>query len=143
MYGIIVVGHGRFAQGLISSINLILGEQPCLEGIEFNEKDSSWILEEKIIETMNNMKETSGIIFLTDLIGGTPFKICAILSENIKKSKVIAGTNLPLLIEILMNRELELINKIIEKGLYTGKEGIASFNNAISNKKNIKREDGI
>lgn len=127
MYGIIVTGHGRFAEGLLEAAELILGKQTNIEAINFLKEESSVDLRDKIENAVNSMKGLEGIIFLTDLAGGTPFNTSVILSEEINSCKVLGGTNLPLLIEILMNRELGEITELIEAGLSVGKDAIVAF----------------
>lgn len=127
MYGIIITGHGRFAEGLLEAAELILGKQTNIEAINFLKEESSVDLRDKIENAVNSMKGLEGIIFLTDLAGGTPFNTSVILSEEINSCKVLGGTNLPLLIEILMNRELGEITELIEAGLSVGKDAIVAF----------------
>lgn len=143
MYGIIVVGHGKFAEGLLSSVELILGKQSHVEGIMFAESDSSEELGDKIKGKVESMKDMDGIIFLTDLAGGTPFKTCVLLSQNIDNRKVLAGTNLPLLIEILMNRELGNVDDIVNIGLSTGKDSVMLYENKGRTHGDISRKNGI
>ena len=137
MYAIVVVGHGGFAKGLLSSVKVILGEQ------RFAESDSSEMLRDKIMDKIEGMKGADGVIFLTDLAGGTPFKTCVLMSQDIKNSRVLAGTNLPLLIEILMNRELEDVDAIVNNGISTGRDSIILYKTKPRNKTNIKKENGI
>ena len=143
MYAIDVVGHGEFAKGLLSSVKVILGEQRFAEGVEFAESDSSEMLRDKIMDKIEGMKGADGVIFLTDLAGGTPFKTCVLMSQDIKNSRVLAGTNLPLLIEILMNRELEDVDAIVNNGISTGRDSIILYKTKPRNKTNIKKGNGI
>lgn len=143
MYGVIVVGHGKFAEGLLSSVDLILGKQKYVEGVEFAESDSSEVLKDKIMNKVESVGDVDGIIFLTDLAGGTPFKTSVLLSQNIDNSKVLAGTNLPLLIEILMNRELENIDDIVNIGLSIGKDSVMIYESKRSKQGDSSRKNGI
>ena len=144
MYGIIVVGHGKFAEGLLSSADLILGKQKYVTGIIFRENNSPEELRDKIIAELELMEDVEGVIFLTDLAGGTPFKTCVLLSQNIDNSKVLAGTNLPLLIQILMSRELDNIDDIVNIGISTGKDSIIVYENKKRSKQgDISRKNGI
>lgn len=143
MYGIILTGHGKFAEGLISSVELILGKQKYVESVEFAESHSPEILMNTIKEKLELMKETDGIIFLTDLQGGTPFNVCVMISQKLDNSKVLAGTNLPLLIEVLMNRKLEKIQDILDIGISTGKNSIIIYENKDNKGIDNSRKSGI
>src|SRR5699024_5619011 len=127
MIGILVVGHGEFAKGLISSVDIIVGQQNYLEGAEFKLGDSTEDLEGNIQRKIKNMKECDGILFLTDVVGGTPFKTCVLLSQEIKNSKVLSAINLPRLLEATMKRDTENIDELKEDLIEIGRQGIKSF----------------
>ncbi len=127
MIGILVVGHGEFAKGLISSVDIIVGQQNYLEGAEFKLGDSTEDLEGNIQRKIKNMKECDGILFLTDVVGGTPFRTCVLLSQEIKNSKVLSGITLPLLLEAIMKRDTENIDELKENLIEIGRQGIKSF----------------
>lgn len=127
MIGILVVGHGEFAKGLVSSADIIVGEQKYLEYVEFKLEDSTDNLENNIKEKIKALKNCDGILFLTDIIGGTPFKTCVLMSQEIENSKVLAGTNLPLLLETIMKRDISNIDKLSNDLIEIGRQGIKSF----------------
>ena len=87
MIGIILSGHGEFASGLYSSIQLIAGEQENFQAIDFSEGMSSEELQEKFNEAAENVDQGQGVVIFTDIPGGTPFNQAVILStkkENLK-----------------------------------------------------------
>lgn len=127
LIGIIIVGHGEFAKGLISSVDVIAGEQKYLQGVEFRLDYSTEDLENNIKKKIETMKECSGLLFLTDIVGGTPFKTCVLLSQDIKNSKVLSGVNLPILLEAIMQKNTKDIEALKENIIKIGKEGIVSF----------------
>ena len=77
MIGIIVTGHGNFATGISSSVQLIAGLPENYEMVDFNEGDSVDDLESKLEEAISNLKTCSGILIFSDLVGGSPFKSSA------------------------------------------------------------------
>jgi len=127
LLGIIVVGHGKFGKGLIDSVNLISGENEYIDYVEFKLEDSPDILEENIKLSVKKMHEYDGILFLTDISGGTPFKTCVLMSQEIENSEVIAGTNLPMLLDVVMKQDTDDINMLKKDIMETGKQGITSF----------------
>ena len=56
-------------------------------------------LEEKIKQALDELKDCEGILILCDLIGGSPFKSSVILGTSKENVEIIAGTNLPMLVE--------------------------------------------
>ncbi len=127
LVGIIVVGHGKFGKGLISSVDIIVGQQDYLESVEFKLEDSTEVLERNIKKKVVNMEDCNGILFLTDVAGGTPFKTCVLLSQEIENSKVISGTNLPILLEAVMKRDTDNIEELKNNLMEVGRQGIMSF----------------
>jgi len=136
MIGIIITGHGKIASGLKSSIELIAGKQEKLEAVDFIEGDSIEDLHRKIKGAVDVLNSEEGIIFFTDIIGGSPFKTSVMISREIKNSEVIAGTNLPAVINILFDRSLLSVDEIKNKALEAGGNGIKSFSDQIRTKRN-------
>ena len=104
MIGIIVTGHGRFASGLASSIEVIAGKQDKFEAIDFPVGSTNMDLAQELKQAVEKL-DCSDIIFCTDIAGGTPFNQCVILSTHLANSKVISGTNIPVLLEALFSRK--------------------------------------
>ena len=132
MIGIIVSGHGNFATGIGSALELIVGVQNNLELVDFNKNDSVIDLETKIVESMKKM-DVDGYLFLTDIPGGSPFKKCVEIGLKYKNCKTIAGTNVPMLLDVVFDRDEENVSDLIERVLISGKNHIVTFN--IENKK--------
>lgn len=120
MIGIILTGHGRFSEGLMSGISMIAGPQQALAYANFLEADSTESLEEKLraaIQTQS--QETDGVLIACDLLGGTPFKVAATLSVEMKHIAVVGGVNLPSILDALfsrldMNSADDLAQKMVE-----------------------------
>lgn len=72
MIGIIVTGHGNFASGLASSIEVIAGKQDKFEAIDFPIGSTNTELAKQLQEAVDRLN-CSDIIFCTDIAGGTPF----------------------------------------------------------------------
>lgn len=126
MLGIIVTGHGKFASGIGSGIELIAGPQKKFKLIDFVAGMSSESLHQLFIEAMDELNMDDGIIFLTDLAGGTPFNQASMIKANNKNIGVIAGVNSPLIIEGLFNRDTT-VEQFINNSLKNGKTGIVNF----------------
>ena len=144
MTGIILVGHGNFATGLSSAANLIFGELEKFEALDFTIDTTPEILERKIEEKIKEFGNNNGILIFSDIAGGTPFKVSSLASLKYSIVKVFAGTNLPLLLEVLSEREgYKDLDSIMEYLVNIGREEIKFFK--VNNKKNQleETEDGI
>ncbi|GGE16103.1 hypothetical protein GCM10011571_17170 [Marinithermofilum abyssi] len=127
MIGIVIIGHGAFASALKSSVELIAGKQPKIADISFEPHDSTEDLEKKLKDVVAGLEPVTGILFFTDLVGGTPFKVSALLSREMEQTGVVAGANLPMILEALFEREHLTISRAVEKAIQAGKEGIKPF----------------
>lgn len=115
MIGLIVVGHGMFSDGILSSLELIAGKQKNVIGVNFESGQGSHLLKKNIenaIDTLN----TEEVLILADLAGGSPFNMSAIISENRidKNIKVIAGTNVSMVLEASLCRDNYNVDKLID-----------------------------
>lgn len=106
MIGCILSGHGSFAPGLMGALEMIAGSQEKFEVVPFLEEDTLELYERKMAGYVERMEsENQGVIVFADLMGGTPFRTAMLAAGTRKKTEVIVGTNLPMLIECCMVRE--------------------------------------
>ena len=98
MIGLIVTGHGNFASGLTSSLKLIAGEPKNYVAVDFLESYSVEDLERELNKAFDELKDCEGILVLSDLGGGSPFKTAVMTGYPKGNVEVIAGSNLPMLI---------------------------------------------
>lgn len=122
MISIIVIGHGHFASGIVSSLELIAGKQEGITAIDFTAD-----VHERLSAVLQPKAQT---LVLCDLLGGTPFKVAATLMEELSESTldVLSGLNLAMLIEAVFARQEQLdLEQIVAKLLTTAKEGISNW----------------
>lgn len=143
MIGMIITGHGHFASGIRSSLEVIAGKKENVEFVDFDD-DSTDSLAQKLNTAMDHLKHLDGILVLADLTGGSPFKVsveCGVKREQ--KVEVIGGINLPMVIELTMAREfIADLNDLTTMGLNTGKDNITRFE-FVAHKEDAKDGDGI
>ena len=130
MVGILVTGHGHFATGLGSSLKLITGLTENIELVDFEEGHSIEVLADNLNKALDNLKECDGVLVLSDLAGGSPFKTaveCKYARPD-QTVEVIAGTNLPMLIEgATMMDGFDSPLELAEELIPTGKDYIIRF----------------
>ena len=79
----------------------------------------------KALEKLNNCE---GIIIFTDLMGGTPFNVAAQLGRGNDRIRVLGGTNLPMLVEIVMSRKfMDDLDGLADSVVETGKEQVIKY----------------
>ncbi len=128
MIGLIVTGHANFGSGITSSVNLIAGEQEAYRYVDFLPTYGMEELSAELTKAMDELKDCESILIFTDLMGGTPFNVSAQLTHGKENIRIIAGTNLPMLVEIVMARKFEEdVDALVETALETGKEQVTKY----------------
>lgn len=97
---IIITGHGKFASGLKTSLDLIVGNYDFVKPIDFTEEKSPENLKSEMKTFVESIE--GKVYIFTDLVGGTPFKVSSELTLEHSNIEVLCGTNLPMLVEATM-----------------------------------------
>lgn len=127
MIAVILSGHGSFATGLAHAVRQIIGEQDQFKFIDFPESMTTEQLETQMRQAIQDIDTQEGIVFLTDLLGGSPFRTASLISQERDDIEVIAGTNLQMVAEMLLERdELSLVD-FREQALVCGHRGMTSL----------------
>jgi len=107
MIGVIITGHGYFADGLVSAMEVITGKQKKVKTVNFLAGDTSEILQANLIKAVSEL-ECETIVFLTDIAGGSPFNQSVLLGKSLQQEGgVFSGTNVPFLLEVIFSREID------------------------------------
>lgn len=130
---ILVIGHGRFAEGIKSVANIIVGDlsevtfmNTYVDDIDFH------------VELDNYFSENKNVLVLTDLFGGSVNQaiIQYITKVNID---VITGINIPLILEILISNTTGN-NLGFRQIISSAKEQIVYVNDMLENLNNEEGE---
>ena len=126
MVGIILASHGDFAKGILQSGAMVFGEQENVKAVTLMPSEGPNDFKEKLKEAIASFDNQDEVLFLVDLWGGTPFNQANTLFEEHKdKWAIVAGLNLPMLIEAYGARlSMESAQKIAANILKSAKEGV-------------------
>lgn len=143
MKGIVISGHGEFAQGLFSLVQGILGHTEQLAIAPYDFEKGAEELKSDLIVCANRVDSGEGVIFCTDILGGTPFNKSSEIAIVNPGYHVIAGCNFTTLHAAISLREDDgddesLIQAIIQQG----KDGITSLAEQLV-RINVNENDGI
>lgn len=127
MVAIVVGTHGNFSTELIRTCEMILGKRDNIAAVTLEPGDSADGLVEKYKTAIKSLDAEDGIIFITDLFGGSPYNAACKIAMERDNVGVIAGANLSMVLEVfsLQNTPVE---QIIEIAQTAGKQGIRAFN---------------
>ncbi len=132
MLKILLVSHGRFAEGIVSAAEIIMGKQDNLAFINAYTSDVTY--EEQFAEYMQSVDlSTDKLIVVADLFGGSVNQKTMKLVD-MKDAILVTGLCLPMLLELLMLNEesatLERVRQIVE----TAKTGLLVVNDKFAEK---------
>lgn len=131
MIGVILTGHGHFATGMAAAIEQVIGEQEQFKVIDFTYSMTTDQLRDLYQNAIQELDDNDSIVFFTDLLGGSPFRIASLLATKNPKLKVITGTNLQMIVEMLLEKELT-VEDFIEQALVCGKRGISTLSEQLN-----------
>lgn len=113
MKRILIATHGQLASGYLSSIEILAGTTEGISVINAYVEENDF--DKELLKFVNDLKEQDQVFIFTDLFGGSVnqkvTRLC--LEENISAT-VIAGFNLPIILEILLATE-DLSNENIHE----------------------------
>lgn len=98
---IVLISHGKMADGVKSSLEMIIGKQEHVYAVSLKEDGDNIQFENDLVKTMKALKGRTLII--SDLLGGTP---CNVAVKNYLENEeidIMAGMSLPLVIESALN----------------------------------------
>lgn len=126
MVGIIIASHGEFANGILQSGAMIFGEQENVKAVTLMPSEGPDDVKAKMKEAVASFDNQDEVLFLVDLWGGTPFNQAnSLIEEHKDKWAIVAGMNLPMLIEAFASRfSMNTAHEIAANILGTAKEGV-------------------
>ncbi len=138
MKKILIITHGKFAEGIVSTVEIITGKQDNLYFINAYVDDQS--IEKKMDNFFKeNINSDDQLIIFTDLFGGSVNQT-AIRYLSEQNLNIIAGFNLPLLLEVLMIDESQLTPEKLREVTNSAKEQIIYVNDELLK---INEEDDL
>lgn len=125
---IVITSHGELCEGIINSYAMIAGDTSNFTVVKLDEKGISdfSIRLNNVLDSLLLTDEL--VIVLSDIMGGTPYNeiFRYVLAHPDKKVFLIAGLNLPMLIQVGTASEDESdIQTLLDSILQAGQEAIS------------------
>ena len=129
MVGIILATHGGFADGIMQSGSMIFGDQPDVAAVTLQPSEGPNDIRKKMEDAIASFESQDEVLFLVDLWGGTPFNQAnGLVSEHEDKWAIVAGLNLPMLIDAYGSRmTMETAHEVAVQIAGSGKEGVRIY----------------
>ncbi|HDP25271.1 MAG TPA: PTS sugar transporter subunit IIA [Deltaproteobacteria bacterium] len=123
MVGIVVVAHGRLAQALAETAEMIVGQIDGFRACSFCQGSDVENLRKMLKTSIKEVNHGLGVIILTDMFGGTPSNISLSFLEE-GKVEVITGVNLPMVITALTKRQGKSLQELAQTLKESGSNNI-------------------
>ena len=128
MIGVILTGHGSFASGLTSNMELIVGPQKNYTAIDFKDAGSVDLLDRELSQAAEDLAACSGILIFTDLLNGTPFNLSVRLAMSNPRIRLVHGVNAAMLIDACTSRaDEEDVDRLAQAAIELGRDQIGIF----------------
>lgn len=125
----LVIGtHGWAAEQLLKTAEMLLGEQENVAWIDFVPGENAETLIEKYQARLKELDTSQGVLFLVDTWGGSPFNAASRVVAEKENYDVVAGVNIPMLVETLMARDDNpSFTELVALAIETGQEGVRAL----------------
>lgn len=102
---IVITGHGNYATGMKSALELIAGPKDNVLAFDFLKEES----EEQFSLKFKDLDKKNNYLFACDLMGGTPYKVVSRLDLN---KEILIGTNLGGLLDTVFKIDKLSLNEL-------------------------------
>ncbi|WP_295721124.1 hypothetical protein [Mucilaginibacter sp.] len=135
----LIATHGAFANGVKSSLEIIIGETENLFLIGAY-LDQNVSVEDELKPILDSLSDDDELIIFTDLLGGSVNNI--MLREALRENvHILSGFNLPLLIEVILSDNDTPVAEVIESAIENAKAQLAYVNKLIEEQQNNPDND--
>jgi PTS system ascorbate-specific IIA component len=126
MAGILIIAHTPLATALRECVAHIYGELPARIGSIDITPDCDPAERVAFAHAeLERLRETNGVLILTDMLGATPANIASCLAAQ-PLVRVLAGVNLPMLVRAVCYRATPL-DLLVEKALAGAANGVQTI----------------
>ncbi|MFM1601921.1 PTS fructose transporter subunit IIBC [Helcococcus ovis] len=139
---VLVTAHGKFSEGILSTIEMIAGKFENVKNVNFLEGENFETIDKKLVEAYNSFSNYDHIIIITDLMGGTPFNRSVMNFGSNENTRVLAGLNFAMLFTAITTQN-DNIDLLVNEILESGKESIKKFEIVEREDDSDEFEDGI
>jgi mannose PTS system EIIA component len=131
MVGVLILTHGKLADGLKNSVEMIMGQNESFNTLGLYEGDDFSEFKENVLEHISLLDTGEGVLVLVDLFGASPYNSVMFNYQEIKSRekniRLITGVNLPMVIESLNARNYMKLDQLYEEVMNMGISNIKGF----------------
>lgn len=134
---LIIMTHGNFAEGILHSAEMIVGELKRTYAVGVQAEMSPEMVIDRIQKITADLEEGETLYVMVDIMSGTPCNVAVRLIREYENYTVISGLNLATLLEFAMSEgiveEAERIPAALEEGRRQLVDVTAAFREQMKN----------
>lgn len=139
MVTVIVASHGELADAFLKTSALLFGRQERVFALGFYPGEDIGQLTQQM-EHLLDSGNPDGYIILTDILGGSPYNVAAQLALKQPHVEVVAGVNLPLLLEVLQIRVMLSLQALAQRIMELKADTIVVLSERLGEQQNVLEE---
>ena len=130
---VLLVGHGPLASGLRGAIEMIAGPQERLAVVQLRPEDDVERVSDRVEAALHKLGVTDDgeAVIFADLFGAAPANAAASLLRHRPNIEIVAGMNLPMLLESLLGREGVSARELAKSAVEDGRESVRDVGEVI------------
>jgi mannose/fructose/sorbose-specific phosphotransferase system IIA component len=111
----------------MDAARMIVGEKESLMPVQLREEDDVEGLMARVEAAIEDVDSGDGVLVLVDLPGASPFNASARIAMENDSVNVVTGVNLPMLAEMLVQREGRSLEQLTETSKNAGTGGVKTL----------------
>ncbi|OJG14119.1 hypothetical protein RU95_GL004203 [Enterococcus avium] len=120
------MSHGEFCNGILDSYQMIAGENKNIVAVSLTDAGIQDFVE-RLTDQLAKFASDE-VLILTDIKGGTPYnEAYKYYLSNDKRVRVVAGMNLPMVIELGLSLSNSSLTALEELAIEQGRKGITGL----------------
>lgn len=125
MVRVIVATHGQLASALVKATTMIVGPDPDLVAVdhEFNDEPESLYANCRAA-----MGDASTVVFLVDMLGGSPYNAATRCCVGLSNCDVVTGVNLPMVVDASSRAKQNAdVPQIVRTAMQAGQSSVTAL----------------
>jgi mannose/fructose-specific phosphotransferase system component IIA len=138
--GIVLLSHGRFAEGIMDSVGMLAGDVKNIASCSIDPGDDPELFRRNMIRCIETF--AAGCLILVDLYAGTPcnqLQMYALSSG--KPIYALSGLSVPMLIDAIALREIESFEELLADVEDSARAGLVNITRRLQETKRIYGDD--
>ncbi|MDF7666926.1 PTS sugar transporter subunit IIA [Orbaceae bacterium ESL0727] len=145
MIGILLVSHGKMAEGIKDSVGMIVGQPAQFDTLALIPGQNIDDLKNSILDKSKQLNQGEGVLIFVDLYGASPYNASMKCLPDWQAlnidARVITGMSLPMVITAVCNRDSSTLYDLAQEAIESGQESIQDAIAALTNTNQTTESD--